>query len=515
MVETIVILDFGSPYSPLIARRVRESQVYAELLSWDTPEKAVMALNPKGFILSGNLRSALEPGAPALPGYAIQSRRPILGIGSGMSALVLALGGKVTFTATPKYDLHQLSILRSSRILQTGDDPQVWMSCADRVDAVPEGWQILASAADCPIAALGDGERAYYGLQFHPELEFTPAGGQIIARFVRDVCQCSGDWTVQAIIDHAIRQVRSQVGDARVLSTVSGGVDSSVATALVGRAVGDQLSAVYVDTGLMRKDETQWVRKAFQDRLGANLHCVDAAEIFFSNLQGITDPEAKRRVIGETFIRVFEATTHNLGDPPFLVQGTIYPDVIESRNLQQGGARPIKTHHNVGGLPEAMDFELVEPLQNLFKDEVRLVGEALGLPRELVWRQPFPGPGLAVRCLGEVTPERVIKLRQADGIFTEELGKAGLLAQDEGGVAQAFAVLLPVQTVGMKDGQRTYDEVIALRAVTTTDFMTADWAILPDDVLIRVSKRITSEVAGVNRVVYDITGKPPGTIEWE
>ncbi|OQB59925.1 MAG: GMP synthase (glutamine-hydrolyzing) [Bacteroidetes bacterium ADurb.Bin141] len=265
----------------------------------------------------------------------------------------------------------------------------------------------------------------------------------------------------------------------------------------------------------MRKDETQWVRKAFQDRLGANLHCVDAAETFFSNLQGITDPEAKRRVIGETFIRVFEATTHNLGDLRFLVQGTIYPDVIESRNLQQGDARPIKTHHNVGGLPEAMDFELVEPLQNLFKDEVRLVGEALGLPSELVWRQPFPGPGLAVRCLGEVTPGRVEKLRQADAIFTEELSQAGLLSHQEGGISQAFSVLLPLKTVGVKDGQRTYDELIALRAVTTTDFMTADWAHFPGDLLTRVSKRITSEVAGVNRVVYDITGKPPGTIEWE
>ncbi|HOE69457.1 MAG TPA: glutamine-hydrolyzing GMP synthase [Brevefilum sp.] len=519
MTETIVILDFGSPYSPLIARRVRESQVYAELLPWDTPESAVMAHNPEGFILSGCLRSALEPGAPVLPGYVIQSRRPILGIGSGMSALVLALGGRMTSTAAQKYDLHRVNIPCSSRILQVGDDPRVWMSCADRVDAVPEGFQILASAADCPIAALGDGNRDYYGLQFHPGLEFTPAGRQIIARFVRGVCQCSGDWTAQAIIDHAVRQVRTQVGDARVLSTVSGGVDSSVATALVSRAVGDQLSAVYVDTGLMRKDETQWVRKAFQDKLGANLHCVDAAETFFFNLQGITDPEAKRRVIGETFIRVFEATTHNLGDPPFLVQGTIYPDVIESRNLQQGDARPIKTHHNVGGLPEAMDFELVEPLQNLFKDEVRVVGEALGLPSELVWRQPFPGPGLAVRCLGEVTPGRVEKLRQADAIFTEELAHAGLLVYRQGeekqGTAQAFAVLLPVKTVGMANNQRTYEEVIALRAVTTTDFMTADWARLPDELLARVAYRIVDEVQGVNRVVYDITSKPPGTIEWE
>jgi GMP synthase (glutamine-hydrolysing) len=320
---------------------------------------------------------------------------------------------------------------------------------------------------------------------------------------------------VTSIIERALSQIRTRVGSARVLATVSGGVDSSVATALVSKAVGSQLSAVFVDTGLMRKDEARWVRQAFQADLGANLHCVDAAETFFNNLQGITDPEAKRRIIGETFIRIFETSAHNLGDPPFLVQGTIFPDVIESRAVKQRGVQPVKTHHNVGGLPEKMDFELVEPLRELFKDEVRLVGEALGLPPELVWRQPFPGPGLAVRCLGEVTPARVEKLRQADAIFTEALACAGLLTQDEGGTAQAFAVLLPVKTVGVTGGQRTYDEVIALRAVNTTDFMTADWARLPASLLAGVSERITSEVAGVNRVVYDITGKPPGTIEWE
>jgi GMP synthase (glutamine-hydrolysing) len=393
------------------------------------------------------------------------------------------------------------------------------MSHGDRIEAPPDGFEILASTGNSPIAALGDHERGYYGLQFHPEVGHTPSGGQILTRFVRDICHCSGDWTAQSIINQAISRVQTQVGDARVLSAVSGGVDSSVATALVSRAVGDQLSAVFVDTGLMRKDEGQWVEKAFQDNLGANLVMVNAGDRFFSRLAGITAPEDKRRVIGETFIRVFEAAAHDLGHPPFLVQGTIYPDVIESRAPERAHAQRIKTHHNVGGLPEQMDFELVEPLRYLFKDEVRIVGEALGLPPELVWRQPFPGPGLGVRCLGELTVERVAKLRQADAIFTEELANADLLVyrhgQGQEGTAQAFAVLLPVKAVGVMGDQRTYEEVIALRAVTSVDFMTADWARLPDALLARVANRIVNEVAGVNRVVYDITSKPPATIEWE
>lgn len=521
MPETIVILDFGSQYSQLIARRVREAQVYAELLSWDAPEASVLALNPKGFILSGGPRSVYEPGAPFLPGYVLTAGVPILGICYGMQALVDALGGKVAPAGEREFGSAKLEITQPCPLLQNDDDPQVWMSHGDRIEALPKGFAVLARTGNSPIAAMGDQSRGYYGLQFHPEVHHTPAGGHILRRFVRDICGCSGDWTPSSIIDHAVLRIQAQVGDARVLSAVSGGVDSSVATALVGKAVGGQLSAVFVDTGLMRKGERAWVEKAFRENLGANLVTVPAAEIFFRALAGVTAPEEKRRIIGETFIRIFERTALDVGDPPFLVQGTIYPDVIESRDPERGHAQRIKTHHNVGGLPEAMDFELVEPLRYLFKDEVRIVGEALGLPSALVWRQPFPGPGLAVRCLGEVTVERVEKLRQADAIFTEELASAGLLIyrQDMGGsdagTAQAFAVLLPVKAVGVMGDQRTYEEVIALRAVTTVDFMTADWARLPDALLARAANRIVNEVQGVNRVVYDITSKPPGTIEWE
>ncbi|MFU8826818.1 MAG: glutamine-hydrolyzing GMP synthase [Brevefilum sp.] len=517
MPETLVILDFGSQYSQLIARRVREAKVYAELLPWDAPEDAVMALHPKGFILSGGPRSVYEPDAPFLPAYVIHTGRPVLGICYGMQALVDALGGAVAAAGEREYGPAELTIVQPSILLQDGDNPQVWMSHGDRIEAPPEGFTVLASTDHSPYAALGDPHRGYYGLQFHPEVMHTPAGGQIITRFVREVCQCAGDWTAQSIINQAVRRVQAQVGDARVLSAVSGGVDSSVATALVQKAVGDQLNAVFVDTGLMRKDEGLWVEKAFRENLGENLVSVDAAELFFSRLAGVTAPEEKRRVIGETFIRIFENTAHDLGDPPFLVQGTIYPDVIESRAPERAHAQRIKTHHNVGGLPEQMDFELVEPLRYLFKDEVRIVGETLGLPPALVWRQPFPGPGLGVRCLGELTVERVAKLRQADAIFTEELAEAGLLIyrQGQGGTAQAFAVLLPVKAVGVMGDQRTYEHAVALRAVTSLDGMTADWARLPDALLARVANRIVNEVPGVNRVVYDITSKPPGTIEWE
>jgi GMP synthase (glutamine-hydrolysing) len=521
MTETIVILDFGSQYSQLIARRVREAQVYAELLPWDAPESQVLGRDPKGFILSGGPRSVYDVGAPYLPAYVIASGLPILGICYGMQALVAALGGVVAPAGEREYGDAAMTVTHPSPLLKAGDAPRVWMSHGDRIESLPEGFTILAQTDNSPIAALGSQARSYYGLQFHPEVHHTPAGRDILTRFVREICVCKGDWTPHSIIDQAVQRIQAQVGDAQVLSAVSGGVDSSVATALVIKAVGDQLSAVFVDTGLMRKDEGIWVEKAFRENLGANLVSVQAAEIFFSKLVGVVAPEEKRRVIGETFIRIFESTAHDLGDPPFLVQGTIYPDVIESRAPERTHAQRIKTHHNVGGLPERMDFDLVEPLRYLFKDEVRMVGQALGLPAELVWRQPFPGPGLAVRCLGEVTPARVEKLRQADALFTQELASAGLLVYqqdrlgDDVGTAQAFAVLLPVKAVGVMGDQRTYEEVIALRAVTTVDFMTADWARLPNDLLARVANRIVNEVQGVNRVVYDITSKPPGTIEWE
>lgn len=521
MPETIIVFDFGSQYSQLIARRVREAQVYAELLPCDATEAEVMALDPKGFILSGGPRSVFEVGAPQVQPFVIQLGLPILGICYGMQALVKALGGQVAPAGKGEYGLATLSLMSPSQLLGAGDDLQVWMSHADRIEHLPEGFSILAKTDNSPIAAVGDESRHYYGVQFHPEVRHTPAGAELLRRFVQDICGCTGDWTPQSIIDLSVRQIQAQVGEARVLSAVSGGVDSSVATALVQRAVGDQLAAVFVDTGLMRKDEGRWVERAFSRNLGANLIVEDAAETFFAHLAGVTAPEEKRRIIGETFIRLFETTANSLGHPPFLVQGTIYPDVVESRAPEQDTAHRIKTHHNVGGLPDEMDFELVEPLRYLFKDEVRIVGEALGLPPELVWRQPFPGPGLAVRCLGEVTPERVKKLRAADAIFTEMLDREGLLKFErdalgvESGTAQAFAVLLPVKAVGVMGDQRTYEEVIALRAVNTEDFMTADWAKLPYDILARVANRIVNEVKGVNRVVYDITSKPPGTIEWE
>ena len=516
MTETIIVLDFGSQYSQLIARRVREAQVFCELLPWDAPEAEVRSHAPKGFILSGGPRSVYDLGAPFLPDYVLRANVPVLGICYGMQVLTHALGGKVAPSGKREYGPASFRLVKESSILQQGDDPRVWMSHGDRIEQPPDGFEVLATTGNSPVAAMGDSARGYYGLQFHPEVRHTPVGATILQRFVQEVCGCQGDWTAQSIIDRAVEAIRAEVGDAKVLSAVSGGVDSSVATALVQKAVGDQLAAVFVDTGLMRKDERLWVERAFKENLGANLLTLDSIEEFFSNLEDITAPEEKRRIIGETFIRLFEGAAHDLGDPHFLVQGTIYPDVVESRAPERGHAHRIKTHHNVGGLPEDMDFELVEPLRYLFKDEVRKVGEALGLPAELVWRQPFPGPGLAVRCLGELTLERAEKLRAADAIFTEELGKAGLLRlQDETGTSQAFAVLLPIKAVGVMGDQRTYEEVIALRAVTTEDFMTADWARLPYDLLAKVANRIVNEVQGVNRVVYDITSKPPGTIEWE
>jgi GMP synthase (glutamine-hydrolysing) len=394
------------------------------------------------------------------------------------------------------------------------------MSHGDRIELAPEGFIPLARSENSPIAAIGDLKRNYFGVQFHPEVHHTPGGREILKRFVVDICGIEPDWTPQSIINQSVSRVQAQVGGERVLSAVSGGVDSSVATALVQGAVGDQLVAVFVDTGMLRQGESRQVIETFQHSLGVELVPIDAASQFLTALKGVTEPEEKRRIIGETFIRVFEEQARQLGRLQYLVQGTIYPDVVESRAPERAKADRIKTHHNVGGLPPDMQFELVEPLRYLFKDEVRAVGEALGLPASLVWRQPFPGPGLAVRCLGEVTAERLERLRSADNILTRELAAAGYLnmVEQDGqlqGTAQAFAVLLPVQSVGVMGDQRSYQEVVALRAVTTEDFMTADWARLPHDLLARIANRIVNEVTGVNRVVYDITSKPPATIEWE
>jgi GMP synthase (glutamine-hydrolysing) len=517
--DSIAILDFGSQYAQLIARRVREVQVYCELFPWDAPAKQVLALAPKGFILSGGPASVYEQGAPMLPAYLLESKLPILGICYGMQALTHALGGRVAAASHREYGLAQLETLLANPLLPTGVQP-VWMSHGDRIETLPPGFSLLARSVSSPFAAMGDLQRNYFGVQFHPEVHHTPGGVEILRHFVTDICRALPGWTPESIITDSVRQIRQQVGGEAVLSAVSGGVDSSVATAMVQKAVGEQLIAVFVDTGLLRQGEAVQVRSALHNHLGVELVVVDAVEQFMTALRGVTDPESKRRIIGELFIRIFERQARHLGSPRFLVQGTIYPDVVESSAPDRAKAHRIKTHHNVGGLPDRMDFELVEPLRYLFKDEVRAVGEALGLPASLVWRQPFPGPGLAVRCLGEVNPERLSRLRAADAVLTEELSAAGLLRMSQNdnqlqGTAQAFAVLLPVRSVGVMGDQRTYQEAVGLRAVTTEDFMTADWARLPHDLLARIANRIVNEVPGVNRVVYDITSKPPGTIEWE
>jgi GMP synthase (glutamine-hydrolysing) len=519
MKDAIAILDFGSQYAQLIARRVRESQVYCQLFPWDASQKTVLNIKPKGFILSGGPASVYAADAPQIPDYVLESGLPILGICYGMQALTKALGGRVAPSEEREYGPANIETILSNPIIDEGSH-KVWMSHGDRVEQPPVGFAILARSENSPAGVIGDSSRKYFGVQFHPEVDHTPDGSKFLQRFVIDVCGVNPDWTPESIILEGVAQIRDQVGQDRVLAAVSGGVDSSVAVALVHRAIGDQLAAVFVDNGLLRQGEVHQVISDFYQELGIELVAVDAQVEFLAALGGITDPEEKRRVIGETFIRIFESQADDIGGAEFLVQGTIYPDVVESQAADRSKVDRIKTHHNVGGLPEVMKFDLVEPLRYLFKDEVRAVGEALGFPREMVWRQPFPGPGLAVRCIGEVTEERLASLRAADAILRAELEKAGLLivkSREDGiqGTAQAFAVLLPVRSVGVMGDQRTYQEVVALRAVTTEDFMTADWARLPHELMARIANRIVNEVQGVNRVVYDITSKPPATIEWE
>ena len=515
MGDAIAILDFGSQYTQLIARRVRQAHVYCELFSWDTPPEDVLALEPRGFILSGGPASVYTPGAPGLPDYVLERGVPVLGICYGMQLLVHRLGGRVAAAARKEFGPAEVDLMGPGDPLLGGLGSrhlQVWMSHGDRIEALPPGFEVLARSANSPVAAMGDLERGLYGLQFHPEVAHTDRGHEILRCFAAGVCGCTPDWTPETFIERAVATIRDQVGTDRVVCGLSGGVDSAVTATLVHRAVGDQLTCIFVNTGLMRRGEPGQVARAFRERLGMRLVPVDATEGFLGALEGVTDPEQKRRIIGERFIRVFEREASRLGEVRFLAQGTLYPDVIESRGPERQAAARIKTHHNVGGLPERMAFELVEPLRYLFKDEVRTVGEALGLPEELVWRQPFPGPGLAVRVVGEVTWERLETLRAADGILLEELGAANLLRE---ATQQAFAVLLPVRSVGVMGDGRTYQHVVAIRAITTDDFMTADWARLDPQLLARVSNRIVNEVPGVNRVVYDITSKPPATIEWE
>jgi len=511
--EAVAVIDFGSQTAQLIARRVREAHVYCELIPWNAPDAAFERLAPVGFILSGGPASVYAADAPRLPRYVLEAGRPVLGICYGMQILAHELGGVVAPAAEREYGPAQVTVLEPTAPLFAGLPMQqpVWMSHGDRIEATPPGWAVLARSDNTPIAAMGDLARGWYGIQFHPEVAHTRYGRELLHNFLYHVCGCTGTWTPGSFIEESIARIRAQVGNGRVICGLSGGVDSAVTAALVGRAVGDQLTCIFVNTGLLRQGEPAQVVETFERSLGLPLVAVDATEEFLSDLAGVTDPEEKRKRIGARFIRVFEREAAALGPVDFLAQGTLYPDVIESTSAETQAAQKIKTHHNVGGLPSDLRFRLIEPLRYLFKDEARAVGEALGLPEEIVWRHPFPGPGLAIRVLGEVTWQRLETLRRVDAILLAELRAAGLYRA----TAQAFAVLLPVRSVGVMGDGRTYAEAVALRAVTTDDFMTADWARLPYDLLARVSSRIVNEVPGVNRVVYDITSKPPGTIEWE
>ena len=516
MAGAIAVLDFGSQFTQLIARRVREQGVYCELFPWDAVPDDVLVVAPQGFILSGGPASVYADGAPTLPDYVLERGVPVLGICYGMQLLAHSLGGSVAPAANREYGPALVTLVGQGDPLMGGFGPdvqlRVWMSHGDRIDRAPPGFRVLAHSDNSPIAAMGDATRALYGLQFHPEVVHTPRGPEILRAFAVDVCGCAPDWTPGAFIEQTVPAIRARVGDERVVCGLSGGVDSAVTATLVHRAVGNQLTCIFVNTGMLRQGEPEQVVETFHKEQGMRLLPIDATEEFLGALEGVTDPERKRTIIGERFVRIFERAARELGEARFLAQGTLYPDVIESRGPERQAAARIKTHHNVGGLPDDMKFELLEPLRYLFKDETRAVGEALGLPERIVWRQPFPGPGLAVRILGEVTWERLEALRAADAIFLDELGQADLLRE---GTQQSFAVLLPVRSVGVMGDERTYRHVVALRAVTTEDFMTADWARLDHELLARVSNRIVNEVPEINRVVYDITSKPPSTIEWE
>jgi len=507
--DTVLVVDFGAQYAQLIARRVREAHVYSEIVPHTMSAEEMLSRRPKGIILSGGPKSVHVEGAPHADPAIYDSGVPILGICYGAQLVALQLGGEVARTGKGEYGRTPLTVVAGSPLLASmPGQHDVWMSHFDAIVAAPEGFVVTASSPDAPVAALENVERGIYGVQFHPEVAHTPRGQDVLKAFLYDACGCRPNWTMSSVIESSVESIRRQVGTEKVICALSGGVDSSVAAALVHKAIGDQLTCVFVDTGLMRAGEADQVEETFRRQFKMDLVHVKAADRFQELLNDVIDPERKRKIIGETFIRIFEEVATEHEDARFLVQGTLYPDIIESGTKD---ASKIKSHHNVGGLPEDMNFELVEPLRNLFKDEVRVVGEELGLPEDIVWRQPFPGPGLAVRIVGTITPERVRILQAADAIVVDEIRRAGLYNQ----IWQSFAVLPAVRTVGVMGDERTYAYPIVIRAVTSDDAMTADWARLPYEVLERLSSRIINEVPGVNRVALDITSKPPGTIEWE
>jgi GMP synthase (glutamine-hydrolysing) len=516
--EKLLVVDFGSQYTQLIARRIREAGVYCEILPFDAPDAAFEALAPRGVVLSGGPESVTLADTPRIPDVVFRLDVPVLGICYGMQALAAQLGGRVQGSDEREFGHARITLGAPSHLLAdlpgvTANTLDVWMSHGDKVVVMPPGFVRIASTPSAPIAAMADERRRLYGVQFHPEVTHTADGSRIIRRFARDICGCRGLWTPENIVEEAIATVRARIGGEKVVLGLSGGVDSSVVAALLSRAIGDQLTCVFVDNGLLRHNERAQVLDTFRpsNALDLNLVCVDAEDEFLGRLAGVADPEEKRRIIGRTFIEVFDREAHRIRDVAWLAQGTIYPDVIESAASKYGKAHVIKSHHNVGGLPERMQLKLVEPLRELFKDEVRQIGLVLGLPHEMVYRHPFPGPGLGVRILGEVKKEYADTLRRADAIFIEALREADWYDK----VSQAFAVFLPVRSVGVVGDARRYEHVIALRAVETTDFMTARWAQLPYELIAEVSNRIINEIGEVSRVVYDVSSKPPATIEWE